>query len=389
MKRIVHIAPIAPYNIGWGYQENLLPKYQKELGYEVTLIITNTQNETNGMISETEEVDYIMEDGVRLIRKRIKHYGNRLIDFMFSNLQVFPFLIEIRPDLVFFHGLVSISILDVIKYKKKYNPQCVIVQDNHHDPNIGRKTDSLLGKIMRAFYVCLNHYSQKYVSKVYGVTPWREQYAKDYFRIDSAKTDVLIMGADDQKVDLEHRQSIRNLLRTKLGIENNEFLVCSGGKIDAAKNIHLLIKACKDIQDVKLLVFGKVSDEFKEEFEECAKDCNNLINVGWIPGDQVYSYFFASDLVVFPGQHSVLWEQACASKVPCVFKHYEGMEHVNNGGNSILLDSISVESLCATIESLKFTDLYTKIKRVAESDKTDIYMYSNIAKKSVEMIENN
>lgn len=49
--RIVHIAPNAPYNNYWGYQENLLPKYQKKLGHEVILIVSNTEHK-NGKIVE-------------------------------------------------------------------------------------------------------------------------------------------------------------------------------------------------------------------------------------------------------------------------------------------------------------------------------------------------
>ena len=35
--KIVHIAPNAPYNDYWGYQDNLLPKYHKKLGHDVTV----------------------------------------------------------------------------------------------------------------------------------------------------------------------------------------------------------------------------------------------------------------------------------------------------------------------------------------------------------------
>lgn len=94
--------------------------------------------------------------------------------------------------------------------------------------------------------------------------------------------------------------------------------------------------------------------------------------------------FFAADLVVFPGQHSVLWEQACASKVPCVFEKWDGMEHVNNGGNARFIPDVTVTRLSEVIDKLKFTDEYYKMKAVAESHATDIYLYSNIAKKSIE-----
>ena len=69
--RIVHIAPNAPYNEGWSYQENLLPKYQKKLGHDVTLIITNTMH-AGGSVVTTDCCNKILSDGVRLIRRSTK-----------------------------------------------------------------------------------------------------------------------------------------------------------------------------------------------------------------------------------------------------------------------------------------------------------------------------
>lgn len=102
-------------------------------------------------------------------------------------------------------------------------------------------------------------------------------------------------------------------------------------------------------------------------------------NVGWIDSAKVYDYFFAADLVFFPGQHSVLWEQACAAKVPCVFEAWEGMDHVDNGGNSDFVKEVTAEALREKICELCYTPKYERMKQVARSEATDIYLYSKIA----------
>jgi hypothetical protein len=117
--RIVHIAPNAPYNEGWSYQENLLPKYQKRLGHDVTLIITNKMN-AGGTVVLTDCCDKMMADGVRLIRIPAKSgKGPKRLEPFLSYMDVYPYLLELRPDFIFFHGLVSATILQVVKYKKK------------------------------------------------------------------------------------------------------------------------------------------------------------------------------------------------------------------------------------------------------------------------------
>lgn len=383
--KILHIAPNSPYNDYWGYQDNLLPKYQRKLGYNVTIVVP-TLTHKDGQVVETDEMDYVLSDGVRVIRRKYKDYRTRWITNRASYIYVYDLLCEIKPDFVFYHGLVSTTIRDVVKYKKK-NSECIVVQDNHLDYNIGPKTDTFKEKMSRWLYRKLNSYSVKYVERIYGVTPWRKKYAEDYFGIPSSKTDVLIMGADDEKIHFDEYGVIRNDIRSKYGIREEEFLIVTGGKIDRKKGVHLLASACREVgPNVKLLIFGQIMDDVKEELESTLSKSNNIINVGWIDADQVYDYFFAADLCFFPGQHSVLWEQACACKVPCVFKRWAGMEHVNNGGNSEFLDDVSETSIKAIVRELRFTDRYFKMKQVAESNAADIYLYSNIAKKSVECL---
>jgi glycosyltransferase involved in cell wall biosynthesis len=379
--RIVHIAPNSPYNDYWGYQDNLLPKYQRKLGHEVTVIITNTMHQ-NGKIVETDCADYVLNDGVRVIRRPYKQYFHPTITGILTHMDIYSLLENLKPDFIFYHGLVSYTIFDVVKYLKRH-PACKAVEDNHMDYNIGNKFDTPKEKVIRAWLRYINKKSIKYISKVYGVTPWRKTYAEDYFGIPSSKTDVLIMGADDEKMHLEQRQYIRKQIRMKYNILEKDFLIVTGGKIDKKKKIDILMRACAEMPAVKLLIFGSVADDVKKEFDILNKN-DNIIYIGWIDSDKVYEYFYAADLAFFPGQHSVLWEQACASKVPCVFEKWEGMDHVNNGGNSDFVSPVDVDNIKKKIQELNYTEKYYLMKKTAESSNTEIYLYSHIAEKSLE-----
>ena len=189
--KIVHIAPNAPYNDYWGYQDNLLPKYQRKLGHDVTMIITNRMHK-DGKIVETECSDYILNDGVRVIRLAYRKFRLPKTGSL-TYIPVYGLLEELKPDFIFYHGLVSYTIVDVVKYVKKHK-NCKVVQDNHLDYNIGKDSKTFKEKVLRTWYRLLNKYSVRYVEKVYGVTPWRKTYAEDYFGIPKEKTDVLIMG---------------------------------------------------------------------------------------------------------------------------------------------------------------------------------------------------
>lgn len=382
--RIVHISPNSSYTEGWSYQENLLPKYQAKLGNEVTLIVTNKSRPNQDLV-EVDCGDFISKDGFRVIRKKkiIPKIGR--ISFLASYLDIYNDLETINPDLIFVHGLGDRTICQVIRYKRKHM-DTLIIQDNHLDYNIGfNPNKNFFTALLSCYYKWFYKKTDKYISKVYGVTPWRKKYAMDVYGVPESKAGVLIMGADDEKIDLENKTQIRKNIRERYNIENDEFLIVTGGKLDKSKGVLPLMEACGSTSGLKLLIFGNVLDDIRSEFDSLCKKNKNIIYIGWIDSENTYDYFFAADLVVFLGQHSVLWEQACAAKVPCLFKKWEGMDHVDVGGNCVFLEELSIDGIRNELLKLVFTEEYYKMKKTAESEKTDVFLYSNIADKSLEI----
>lgn len=381
---VVHIAPKTVYTENWGYQENLLTKYQAKIGHEVTLIVPTNKFNTSGEVVNCGCEDYLNEDNVRVIRIERKKYCVTQITELCSYLPVSKYLLEIKPDCIFVHGLVSTSILDAAKYKREVNRNCRIIQDNHLDGNNCSSVFGLKYRMFKAFYRLLERRVDKWVDRVYGVTPWRADFAVTEYGANKHKTELLIMGADDEKMRLQYREEIRSNLREKYGVEEDEFLIVTGGKIDKAKNVHTLIDACEQLHSVKLLIFGNLLPDIKDYIKRKVATNRNIIYIGWIDSSDVYNYFYSADLIVFPGGHSVMWEQACASKTPCLFKRWPGMEHVNNGGNAAFLDAVTTTTIKDKIEELKNTGEYQHMDAVAKSNATVIFLYSHIAERSLE-----
>ncbi len=380
--KIVHIAPTSPYNEGWSYQDNLLPTFQKQLGHDVTIIITNIENSSEGKRS-VQCSKYTNADGVHVIRKKPIPLNPFIKAQVTSKLDVYSDLCEIRPDFIFFHGVGNRTILQAVKYKRMMNPACVIVQDNHNDENnYNIDFNSLKGRALKAYFRYLYLKSKKYISRVYGVTPRRRDFAVNIYGVDIEKCDVLVMGADDRVISRLKEQNIRQIIRQSYGIKDDDFLVVTGGKIDQLKKIHILMEAVNRLGNIKLLVFGSVADDIKDEFGSQLSD--NVKAIGWIPSEKVYEFFMAADLVCFPGLHSVFWEQACACKVPCLFRKLNGFQHVDCGGNAEFVEDINVDGLCNVIRAITKPERYEKMKTAALSERTDIFLYSNIAKKSLE-----
>ena len=205
---------------------------------------------------------------------------------------------------------------------------------------------------------------------------------ENYFKIKSDKLDLLIQGADDEYVLFEKKKEIRDKIRQKYKIRDEDFLVVTGGKIGRNKNVVPLMEAVKGIDSFKLLIFGEVESDIKEIFESSIN--SDIIYIGWIPAECIYEYFHASDLAFFPGSHSVLCDQACAAKIRCVFNQLPGVCHLDNGGNAKFIIDTSKEGIEKMLIELNSTGEYKEMLEIAQSSKTDIYLYSHIAKRSLQ-----
>ena len=206
------------------------------------------------------------------------------------------------------------------------------------------------------------------------------------YGIKKDKVDLLLMGAEDESIDFENRRTIRAGIRNKLNINDGDFVLITGGKLDINKNLHTLLEALELLNNetIKLIIFGNPDNETMDLIS-ASKKMNNVRYVGWIKSNEVYSYYFASDLCVFPGTHSVLWEQAIGCGMPCIFRYWKGINHVDRNGNMKYFYNKSPDELASIIKDISFDiRIYNKMKLRAKAVRTD-FLYSNIALKSIEI----
>jgi len=138
-----------------------------------------------------------------------------------------------------------------------------------------------------------------------------------------------------------------------------------------------------DREAVKLIVFGSANDEMKETVEQLAA-YPAIRQIGWIPADETYNYFLAADLIVFPGGHSVMWEQAVACGTPCIFKHFESMHHCDIGGNCRFIYEDSTEALKQMLVQVMEKTTYSSMLEAARSPKSKAFLYSALAEKTIQ-----
>lgn len=382
--KIVHICLCGAMTDGFNYQENVITKYHKKMGYDVTIIASQWIWNSAGKLQKLEKTDYINENGVKVLRLPIRrgNVNNRLKIY----LGLYEVIEKERPNILFIHDCQFLDICTLAKYAS-FHKEVRIYVDNHVDYSNGAHgwiSKNILHKGLWRY--CVKQI-EPYVTRFYGVLPARVDFLKELYKIPPEKCELLVMGADDELVSIAQAPGERETTRKRYSIKTEDFLVVSGGKINAFRpetlDLMEAVIGCKN-DSIKLVIFGSIDDCLKERFNLLCQS-NRIDFVGWKNVEETYKLMNASDLVVFPGLHSVMWEQAVALGVPCIFRDIEGFHHVDIGGNALFLKDVTKASLKGAIEFLiDNPEQYRKMLLVAKENGMKYFSYKEISKKSIE-----
>lgn len=385
--RVLHVCLAVFYIDKYGYQENILPKMHQLQGHDVKILASTETFIDNMNLGYIKANNYFTETNIPISRiPYIEFLPHFIVKKLRIYKNVYKSLDSFKPDIIFLHDVQFLSIITIIKYLKK-NKDVIIYADGHTDFNVSARnwlSKNILHKVIYRFCAKL---IEPYLKYFYGVLPIRNDFIRDVYKISPKKIKLLVMGGDTSDIDFTKKDDIKNKIRISLKISKNDFLIITGGKIDKYKNIPLLIRSIVLINNpnIKLIVFGSMEDNLHNEL-------NDLINheciryVGWKSQRDISDLFLSSDLAFFPGRHSVLWEHSIALGIPGVFKKWDGINHVDLGGNCIFLDEISPNKIIEIITKIYLDKkLYNKMLDISIKEGIPYFSYYEIAKRAIEL----
>ena len=377
--KIIHVCQY--YNDGWGYQENLLPRYQAKLGHD-TIVITSDRRpfypgDKNKRIIGTGT---FFDNGVRIERIPIKReFRNRFV--IFEDLM--GTLEKEKPDYIFHHGLTSPSLITVAEYKSSHGNVFLAV-DNHADYfNSGKLW------IWRLFNykIYWRHKIKRYTSVIdvfFSITSNCALFAEQELNIPSFKHELLYLGADtdNNRFNSNWRKQIRNYFEFK----DDDVVIITVGKIDKDKKVDEIIYSLKEIREpnIKLMIVGSIEENYEKELDHLINNDKRVVKVGWIRSDELFKYFSAADIAIFPGGQSTLWQQAISCELPVIFKYWEGIDYLLSNENGLFLFSNDHRELSQYLKILIHNkELRKNMKNRAIKERDEILSYEIIAKQSL------
>lgn len=379
--RVIHVCLANFYIDGFGYQENILPRLHKAAGHDVR-VIASTENYVNNV--ELRLVDpgrYVGTDGVDVTRLPYRKFVPRKVRAyvgLEAELEAF------QPDLIFVHDGQFYDFLTIRRYARRH--ACRVIADCHTD-----RVNSARGFVSRhilhgLFYRWIAQRCDDVVEKYRPTLPLRGDFLVEMYGLPREKMVVLPFGADDSATAHLDRDAVRATVRRELGIGAEDFVFVTGGKLDLRKNIHVLIERFSaarktgKLAKAHLIVVGAPDAAVTQELAALEIDAH-IRMLGWQASSQIYRYFWAADLAIFPGTHSVLWEEAIGHGLGVMARRWRGMEHLDVGGNILWLDEDTPAAIGDALDQLSASDFAVAraLTRSASELGPSRFSYSSIA----------
>ena len=385
--KILHVCLANYYADNHSYQENILPIEHKMLGYDVEILAsTETFNDQN-ILDYTKHGKYYTKDGILVtriqyakffpfyIKKKLRLYQNLTKEMERSN-----------PDIIFIHDVQFASAFELVRYIKKKRKEKVVkvFADCHADFTNSARNWLSYYILHKLFYKKCAMKLNEVVDKFWGVLPDRVKFLNKVYGVPEDKIDLLNLGIESKWMDVSNQKDIIKILRKKLNFPNDDFLICTGGRIDKfKKNTLELMLEFKNFKakNAKLLIFGTIADYLRSDFDKILKEDERIKYLGFIKPEVVNEIIISSDIGIFLGRHSVIWEQSVGLGLPLILGYGNTVNHLNHNEN---IKFASTASNAITILNEEILNKnFLVIKKRALADSRFNFSYRNIASKSL------
>ena len=384
--RILHVCLACFYYDKMSYQENMLVKKHIEFGHKVSVVSFCNDMVDGKMIVRKPGLYYgqFGEPIYRLETKKSKGINRLNVFSRLSNYHIGlnDILNKIKPNIIFVHGPQTKNVYEIIKYKKNH-PQVIVFADNHADEINSKRGNKHLHYLLKNLvYGKYARDLSKIVKTFWGTTPARCDFLIKKYHVKKEIVGFLPTGVDETKLTSQGKQNGRFLLNN-YNVSDQDFVIVSGGKFDEYKNIIPLVdsyeKLKKEKHNVVLVFFGTLDKKYYDYIQN-----KKIIYLGWLDGVSIINVLMNSDLSVFIGGHSTMWEESVAIGLPGIFMRYTGFEHINFNKNVIFIEHNETNTIYSVLNSLLINkDKYLELKNNASSDKRKQFFYSEIAKKAI------
>ena len=354
--RILHI--IDHFYPVLGYQETFLAKAHSRTNE--TLVITSDRYVQALFVANKSLLKqrvigpgYYIERGIKVLRLPALLDIPPINQLWLVGLE--QAVVNFKPDIVIVHGVVSITSVRIARLKSKL-PNAKFVFDDHMTYNATRGgwTRVMYKIFRRIFTPILLKTVDLFVAAVSDET---RRFMEEMYGIPDSRIVVIPLGVDR---NIFYRDSeSRAILRNKYKIRDNDIVFLYAGKIIPDKGVHLLVSAgielCNKHPNVKIMFVGGAHRAYVEKLRERIRKSSlidRFIFVGVVPNEELYQFYSAADVGVWPLQCSISMVEAMSCNLPIIISDRSGTVERVSEGTGLLYQERDVNDLLVKMEKL-------------------------------------
>jgi glycosyltransferase involved in cell wall biosynthesis len=380
-----------------GYQENILPAEQKKLGHDVCIITSDRTPNYHGFENNVGRIirervlgeGVYKEHGVTIYRlptvMDVQNGGQVVVKGLYKLLK------ELKPDVVQAHGAFCPITLQAVLYSKRINYR-VFIDDHSNVDNF--HLNSLIKKayiqLVKSFYCFYGDRVKMFFPVTYATT----DLLKRVLHIPDNRLELLPLGANTDR--FKKSLEMRCVGRNELGIDGNEKLFVTAGKLDEQKDIEYLIKAIKYVVTknslIKLLIIGSGTQDYMSNLKSLVNRfglTEKIIFMDFVPNKELPKYYNAGDIGVWPGTNSITAIEAAATSLPLILPNHDlAYKILFDNQAAVGFERRNVNSLVkAILELLNNLELYNQIVDNSSELFMETLSWKGVAQKSIGLYE--
>ncbi|MBN2239278.1 MAG: glycosyltransferase family 4 protein [Dehalococcoidales bacterium] len=387
--KIAHITEF--YYPELGYQERSLAKECVRLGHEVSVITSDrghpslyTSKSGTLMGERIKKAGISDESGVQVIRLKV--------GFEFPNILWLSGLEktvrEFQPDLVVMHGVTNLTSLRITRLKNK-DKNFKLIYDDH------ATSDNTTGK-MRLLYPLFRWFVTGQILKAAdgfaAILPVTKEFMTEKYGIPAEYISVVPLGADTGifRADSQARIDIRKTL----GYKEQDTVFIFASQIKPLRRIPVFIEAFgilkQESSNIQALMIGPGEEDFINQLKRDVEEKGLADFFTWldaVPNDELYRYYNASDVSVWPYGASIGMREAMACKVPVIIGEKSMVTELVENSSGLLFREGHLSDLAARMRDLLNPEYRKEIGENGYRLIQEKYNWKVIAEKLLSLVE--
>lgn len=314
--KILHLCLSCFYIDGYTYQENVLPRINREDGHEIRILASTETYVDNQHLGYVPPAEYVTEYGVPIKRLPYVRVGTHFTTIKFRKYpHVYEEIAAFSPDVIFSHDLCYWSVCDVIRYKKEH-PAVKLYADTHTAAYNSGTNYLSLHVLHRVFYKYLTQKAIPYLEKYFYIGESEKQFSMEHYGVPERIMEFYPLGGT-LLPDADYAAA-RQRRRAELGLGEEDRLYVHSGKLDALKRTDELLQAFSAVEDAnaRLVIIGSIPEDRKALLEPLMAADPRIIYLGWKTGEELQEYLCAADLYCQPGSVSATLQNAICRRCP-------------------------------------------------------------------------